>query len=275
MTTSNQTRETMPEIVFMTEGPVPDSTRADAGAMVDKLVEMSPRPVIFARVKVRVEEDRNPDEQSIVQGTLDVSGSIIRAQAAAGTTQQAMGILENRLERRLNRLAERREKANERPPFTPEGTWRRGDLPSKRPGYYDRPVEERRVIRKKTYAPDEEVSIGEAVFDLDVLDHRFFLFTDESDGKPSIVYEDEDQNTVLLRRIDGSQPPPGDSRISIEVNETPAPSIYVDDAIERLDLSDEPFVFFQDENDGTASVLYRRYDGHYGLIVPANTTKAS
>jgi ribosome-associated translation inhibitor RaiA len=261
-------QESSPQIVYMTDGPVPESVRQGADSMVGKLADISPRPVIFARVKVKVDEARNPDEQSIAQGTLDVSGSIIRAQAAAGNPQQAMGILENRLERRLARLAERREDANERPPYTPEGTWRRGDLPSKRPGYYDRPVEERRVIRKKTYAPEEEVSIDEAIFDLDVLDHRFFLFTDESDGKPSIVYEDGPG--IALRKLDGSSPPTGGARASIDVNETPAPSVRVEEAIERLNVSDEPFVFFEDADTHLASVLYRRYDGHYGLIVPAS-----
>lgn len=261
-------QESFPQVGFMSQGPVPESTRASADSMIDKLRDVSPRPVIFARVKVRVDEDRNPDEQAIVQGTLDVSGSLIRAQAAARTPEHALGILENRLERRLTRLAGRREDANERPPFTPEGTWRHGDLPSKRPGFYDRPPEERRVIRKKTYAPDDEVSVGEALFDLDVLDHRFFLFTDESDSKPSIVYEEE--GSVFLRKLDGSAPSTDQMRVSIDVNETPAPSITVDDAIDRLNLSDEAFVFFQDAETNLASVLYRRYDGHYGLIVPAS-----
>lgn len=265
MTSSQQDS---PQIGYMTEGPVPESTRASADSMIDKLSSMSPRPVIFARVKVRVDEERNPDEQAVVQGTLDVSGSLIRAEAAAGTSEQALGILENRLERRLTRLAERREDANERPPFTPEGTWRHGDLPSKRPSFYDRPPEQRQVIRKKTYAPDDQVSVEEALFDLDVLDHRFFLFTDELDGKASIVYEEDDG--VFLRKLDGSSHSTDQMRVSIDVNETPAPSITVEDAIDRLNLSDEAFVFFQDAETDLASVLYRRYDGHYGLIVPAS-----
>ncbi len=256
-----------PELNYHDEGPVPESTRDEATAMLEKLAAMSPRPIIFARVKARVDEDRNPDEDSIVQGTIDVSGKLIRAQAAAETPLQALRILEQRLERRLNRLAERREQQNERPPSTPEGTWRSGDLPSKRPGYFDRPPDEREVIRRKTYPSDERISVEEAVFDLDVLDYRFFLFTDESDGTPSVVYERD--GDVLLRRIDGSRPPEDALRFSIEVNETPAPSITAEDAIERLGLSDEAFIFFQDTDDETPRVLYRRYDGHYGLVEPS------
>ena len=39
-------------------------------------------------------------------------------------------------------------------------------------------------------------------------------------------------------------------------------------AIELLDLADNPFLFFLDPDDGRGRVLYRRYDGNYGLIRP-------
>ena len=75
-------------------------------------------------------------------------------------------------------------------------------MPSQRPGFYQRPPEDRRVIRKRIYTPDEEVPVSEAVFDLDVLDYRFFLFTDASDGKASVVYEEDG---IVLRKIDGGR----------------------------------------------------------------------
>lgn len=260
---------TGPELAYLTEGPVPDVARDRAQSMLDQLSDIAPRPIIFGRVKAKVDEERDPDEQAIVQATADVSGRIIRAEASAPTIRQAMGIVESRLERRLTRLAERRQDANKRPPSTPAGQWRSGDLPSQRPDYYDRPTEERRVIRRKTYAPDEDVSVGEALFDLDILDYRFFLFTDEADAKPSIVYEDEEG--VALRKIDGSVPPEGEVRVEVRVNEAPAPRIAIDNAIERLNVSDEPFIFFEDEDTDRASVLYRRYDGHYGLVSPSES----
>jgi hypothetical protein len=169
----------------------------------------------------------------------------------------------------LNRLAERREQQNERPPSTPDGTWRGGDLPSKRPDYFDRPAEDREIIRRKTYSSDEMISLAEAIFDLDVLDYRFFLFTDEADGIPSIVYERD--GDVVLQRIDGSGPPEERARVPVDVNETSAPSANVGEAIERLNLSGEPFIFFKDSEGDSPRVVYRRYDGHYGLIEPASS----
>ena len=127
------------ELNYHSEGPVPGSIRDDGVAMVEKLASMSPRPIIFARVKVTVDQDRNPDEDSIVQGTIDISGKVIRAQAAADTPFQALRILEKRLQRRLNRLAERREQRSERPPSADSGPSRMSNsgtptTASRRPG---------------------------------------------------------------------------------------------------------------------------------------------
>ena len=41
------------------------------------------------------------------------------------------------------------------------------------------------------------------------------------------------------------------------------------EAVERLDVDVEPFVFFVEPESGRGNVVYRRYDGHYGLITPA------
>ena len=254
-------------VVYETVGSVPGSARAEAEEMMAKLSDFAPRPVLFTKVKVKNDEERDPDQVSVVQGTMDVSGAVVRAQAAGPTAIDALRMVGNKLERRLTRLAGKRQRATKRPPSTPADEWRSGDLPSDRPEFYDRPPEERMVVRRKTYSPVDQLSVSEALFDLDVLDHRFFLFTDEADEKPSIVYEED--HGVALRKIDGSRPDETKLRPEVSVNQTPAPTISVEDAVSRLNLSDVPFVFFRDAERRTATVLYRRYDGHYGLIVPS------
>lgn len=255
------------EIIYQTFGPVPASARTEAEAMMSGLAELAPRPVLHARVKVHHDEQRDPAQRSVAQAAMDISGMMVRAQAAASTAVDALRAVGDRLERRVTRLAERRQRADKRPPSTPRGAWRSGDLPSERPEFYDRPSEERAVVRRKTYSPTDRISVSEALFDLDVLDHRFFLFTDESDDKSSIVYEDD--GDVAIRKVDGSRPDQATIRPDLNVNETPAPTISVSEAVSHLNISDMPFVYFEDSALGQASVLYRRYDGHYGLIVPS------
>jgi hypothetical protein len=46
------------------------------------------------------------------------------------------------------------------------------------------------------------------------------------------------------------------------------PELTLAEAEERLDTSNEPFVFFVHPDTHRGNVVYRRYDGHYGLITP-------
>jgi hypothetical protein len=83
-----------------------------------------------------------------------------------------------------------------------------------------------------------------------------------------VLYRDEDGSYRLA--WSGKQPwPAPPAAIAVEVDRASAPALTEAEAIDRLDLSGSPFVFFVDSADGRGRVLYRRYDGHYGLITPA------
>lgn len=256
------------EIDFVIRGNVTRAARDRAIQVVRDLAAKSPRPVSFARVKLLEIPSRAPIEDQMAQATLDVSGTMVRAQVAAGGMIDAINLLGSRLERRLRALSERREATSIRPATAGPGTWRSGDLPSSRPEYFPRPPSEREIVRRKTWAGDR-ISITDALFDLYALDHRFFLFTDEVDGVDSIVYEAD--GDVKLQRVTGDAPPESEVvLLPLDVVHAPAPAMRSDDAVRRLDAGDEPFVFYRDAATGRGSVLYRRYDGHYGLIEAAD-----
>lgn len=251
-------------VVYKTFGSVPASARDEAEDLMARLSALAPRPVVYAEVKVKNDDDRAPNQHSVVQGNMDVSGAVIRAQAAGPTATDALQTVGSRLERRLERLTTKRRRATKRPPGTASAV-QSGD-PTERPEFYDRPAEQRLIVRKKLCSPVDRVSVSQALFDMDVLDYRFFLFTDESDDKTSIVYEDD--GGIALGKVDGSAPNPETLRPDIHVNRTPPPIMSVDEAVSHLNTSEKPFVFFKDGERAEISVLYRRYDGHYGLIVP-------
>ena len=50
----------------------------------------------------------------------------------------------------------------------------------------------------------------------------------------------------------------------------PAPRLAVSGAIERLEALGHEFLFFVDTDTRRGSLIYHRYDGHYGLVVPAD-----
>jgi hypothetical protein len=59
---------------------------------------------------------------------------------------------------------------------------------------------------------------------------------------------------------------PGPTAIPLVVSELPPVRSTVDNAIARLNIGGERFVFFADTVTGRGTVVYRRYDGHYGLV---------
>ncbi|GAA4879345.1 hypothetical protein GCM10023235_69460 [Kitasatospora terrestris] len=97
------------------------------------------------------------------------------------------------------------------------------------------------------------------MLDMEATGYDFHLFTDATTGQDSAVSRDP-ATGVHHPAAAGPAPDAGDHG---------APELAVGQAVERLDLSGLPFVFFTAPATGRGNVLYHRYDGHYGLIVPA------
>jgi Sigma 54 modulation/S30EA ribosomal protein C terminus len=55
----------------------------------------------------------------------------------------------------------------------------------------------------------------------------------------------------------------------VTVSSFPAPRLAVQEAIERLEATGQPFTFFADTRSGRGSLICHRNDGHCGLVVPA------
>jgi hypothetical protein len=159
------------------------------------------------------------------------------------------------VERQLGALADRL-RADRHTGIPEPGEWRHGDLPTHRPDVFPRPAAERELIPHTTFA-GRTLSRDEAAFDLGLLDYEFLLFTDEATGEDTVA-----------RREPGTGP----------VAFTPAhdaPVLTRADAVARLDVTDEPFVFFVETPGGRGQAVYRRYDGHYGLVHTAGPQPAA
>lgn len=253
-------------IVYQAFGDVPTLARDEAVEMASQLSELVPNKTISSRVKVKRDDRREPGQRFIAQGNLDVSGTMIRAEAAADTAAGAIHALADRLEAKLTHMGERRRQAKTRPPSQkPRSAWA-GKDPRNRIAYASRPPEERSLVRRKTYPSRDHSTVNEALTALDLRDYKFFIFTDEADGQTTVVSEQGDERE--LRKVDGSEPGEGTIHPSIRVNDGEAPSLAVTEAVSRLNATGEAFLLFTDATRGGGCVLYRRYDGHYGLLVP-------
>ena len=194
-----------------------------------------------------------------------MNGRIVRAQAAGPTARAAIGQMAARLEVRLGHRARNwEERRGTKPPAQP-GEWRHQSIPARRPPYFPRPGDQREVIGRASYSTGPETP-AEAVAELDLLDYDFHLFTERSTGQDSAIYRVRGGYRLAMARpkLGRLGPLPG----SVTVSPLPAPRITVREAARRLEATGRPFTFFVDAGTGRGSVLYHRYDGHYGLLVP-------
>jgi hypothetical protein len=112
------------------------------------------------------------------------------------------------------------------------------------------------------------MTIDEAAFDLDMLGHDFYLFTELVTGADSVIAYDDDHGIELLQPEGVDADPATGAAVPVRRG-APAPSLTTDEAVERLDAGGERFVFFVDADSRRGNVVYHRYDGHYGLITAA------
>lgn len=254
-----------PGVTYEAYGQVPTSIRGHAEKMMQRLSDRAPGHVVSTRVKVQHDEERELDETSIAEGLLSTPDVVVRAEASGPTADEALEEVGAVLEHKLDAFSySEQPEAMDDPSIAPNRWKKPGDTSI--PAFHYRSPERRMVVRRKTYEPMDRMSIARAICTLDALDYRFFIFTDTEDDIATIVYHDVE--CAAVRKFDGSRPTkepvPG-----MHVNEAVAPSISVADAVSRLNISDMAFIFFCDSSHGHPSVLYRRYDGHYGLLVPS------
>lgn len=258
-------RGTMPasDIEAQVRGPVPKSDVDYAVAKVDHVTGYANHPVLAARVVLTLSQDPAQERPARAEASLDVNGTQIRAHAIASDMQGATDLLEDKLRKNLVQFQDRERTRHRWIGEASEHQWRHGDLPTVREAHFPRPPEEREIVRRKTFALTP-MTPDEAAYEMGLLGHDFYLFTDSQSGKDAVVYFDGDGRFALR----GEAVPSAESAGLVEMAGS-GPTLSESDAVARLELSGEPFVFFLDPDTGRGRVLYVRYDGHYGLITAA------
>ncbi len=253
------------DVVVQARGEVSAMERAYAQDKVGGLRNVAPGPVLFARIDLTAHADPARERPAFAKAEFDVNGRLVRAHVAAATMFEAIDLLEARLRERLERFAHHAEAQHLRFRGGGEHEWRHGDRTESRPPYFPRPVDERELVRHKAFAVGD-MTPDEAVLDLELLDHDFYLFKNRETGEDNVVARTEGRGYELLEP--SVMCSLAQTTVPIQHSATRPPTLSTEDATQLLDLGDSPFVFFVDPDNGKGHVLYRRYDGHYGLIVP-------
>jgi ribosome-associated translation inhibitor RaiA len=255
------------DVEVTTHGKLPGAD-SYARKKVGELGRFAHEPVLHARVRLSQHGDPAVARRVVAQANLDVNGRLIRAQVEGVTAQEAIDRLEARLRHRLERSAEHWEAKRGGIPRVGPHEWQHQSEPTHRPNYFPRPESDRRIVRHKSYSLPA-CTVEEAALEMELLDYDFHLFTEEGTKHDSVLYREGPAEYRLAQvnpeSADGLAP----FEMPLTVSPQPAPRLTADQAIERIGLLGLPFLFFVDTARDRGSVLYHRYDGHYGLITPA------
>ncbi|MGW7446601.1 ribosome hibernation promotion factor [Kitasatospora sp. NPDC054795] len=266
MTTEPVASQT-PQVELETQGDLPPDAAELARNKVLTLIDAVREPVLSVRIRLTHMHNPATERPFIAQANLDVNGCPARAHVAAETMSEAIDLLRDRLALQLARLRRHREAKRGSEPKPGQHEWRHGAEPTHRPDHFPRPSEQREIVRHKSYSLARE-SVDEAAFEMDTMDYGFHLFTEINTAQDSVLY----RTAPVGYRLAQLHPQPeqlGPVAVPLTVSPTPAPRMDPAVARRRIDTYDQPFVFYADESTGRGNVLYHRYDGHYGLITPA------
>jgi ribosomal subunit interface protein len=181
---------------------VPDHYRAHVAEKLQK-VERYDQKLI--RIDVELLHERNPrqsDHCQRVEITCYSRGPVVRAEACAADFYAALDCAIAKLQTRLRRAADRRRvhRGRHAPVSVAAAT---AGLAAPQPGVggggtaaavledeFDEPAGHRepwRIVREKEH-PSEPMTVEDALFQMELVGHDFYLFLDKDSGRPSVVY---------------------------------------------------------------------------------------
>ncbi|GLY67793.1 sigma 54 modulation/S30EA ribosomal C-terminal domain-containing protein [Amycolatopsis taiwanensis] len=234
---------------------------------IGKLARLAGRPVLWAHVKLTRHGDPEVERPVVAQVNVNVNGRLVRAEAEGINAREAIDRLADRLRLRLNRL-ERLWEARRGGSVPGPHEWRHGNEPTHRRAYFPRPEDERQIIRHKSFTL-HRLTVDEAAEEMGLLDYDFHLFTEAGSGQDSVLYRSGPTGHRLARLTPAGPHELAPFELPVTISDQPAPRLTPAEAVDRLNLIGLPFLFFFDTKRGRGAVLYHRYDGHYGLITPA------
>ncbi len=169
------------------------------------------------RCEVEVSQEKNPrqhDRAMRVELTMYTKGPVVRAEACGETKQAAFDVSLDRLRAQVRKAADRRRV--HRGEHAPEGlrhvnakqTFNGADLAVEEPAEDEVPTQKfgsltvtgdgPLVMREKTHTA-KPMSLDQALYELELVGHDFYLFVDADENQPSVVYRRRGYDYGVIR----------------------------------------------------------------------------
>jgi hypothetical protein len=223
------------------------------------------RPVVNPRLRVTPYALAGEAPIVVAQINAEVAGWPVRSQVAASTPRDAADRAADGLSHHLDRLCRHLTAVEAGAKTFTSDEWDSAPPPAPA-GLAGTRVRARSVVRRKWCSLARQ-SIDLAAFTMDLCDYRFHLFAGET-GQALLVY----RGGASGYRLVGTSVPSDAVRATVPMTTSPQPPGLVTPteaaAVLACDAAMQ-FVFFLDPVHGRGAVLYRRYDGHLGLMEQA------
>ncbi len=144
-----------------------------------------------SRAEVELIHERNPSiaAPQVAEATLFINGVVLKAREASEDMYASIDRMSDKLERQVRRYRGRQ-----------IDRWHgqlKGHSPEPRPEVPEEDEIEARIVRTKQFQM-KPMSAGEAVLQMELLDHDFFVFTSADTGDINVVYRRRDGNYGLI-----------------------------------------------------------------------------
>lgn len=180
-------------VVVGRHAEVPERFRRHVEEKLAKVEQLSPR---VQRVDVEITHENNPRQSGVserVELTVRAKGPVVRAEACADDPYAALDAATTKLLERLRRVRDRRKDHHKDTPLAPVDVRPPAPapepVPEPAPGDVvefelgDSPV----VIREKLHRA-EPMTLDDALYEMEMVGHDFFLFIDAETALPSVAY---------------------------------------------------------------------------------------
>jgi ribosomal subunit interface protein len=190
---------------------VPARVRLHVEEKLAKVPKLSPKAI---RIDVEVSRERNPRLAEIserVQLTCISRGPVIRAEAAGHEMIEAFDLAWAKLESRLRKAADRRHvHRGARTPVSvanataalhvsPGALAAAASAAAETPDGIDQEdLEGPMVVREKLHTASP-MTLDQALYEMELVGHAFFLFSDKDSGLPSVVYRRRGYDYGVIR----------------------------------------------------------------------------
>lgn len=176
--------------------PLDESFKEYTQRKLDRLSRYMPN-VREAVVELRRESTRSAGQRYVVQVTVNSNGTWLRAEERAAEPRTAVDLVSDSLGRQIRRHKDRVYRSGNTGRQRARATVREPE-PDEAPEDEDEGLILGKVVREKRF-PIQIMSVEEAVEQMELLGHNFFLFHDADESRFALLYRRRDGDYGLIR----------------------------------------------------------------------------